>query len=181
MSNKQKTTPPIDTGGMTTVVYGDAVALGEDTSTSVDVSVQTKVKNNGATVTKGTVVVVAESESPDGYANATTGIAVSGADSVTIKTKDKSGGDGDSSYDTSIMKCKVIDSPYESGGPEVIEKTQEKYDSSDVFLDLDGNIAIATFDAEVIGQDTLVSVDAYVLAIEDELSLSTIMITSAVG
>ena len=46
---------------------------------------------------------------------------------------------------------------------------------------LEGNVAIATFDAQAVAEDTFVSVDAFALAIEDELSQSTIMITSAVG
>jgi hypothetical protein len=79
------------------------------------------------------------------------------------------------------MTFKAIDLPCESGDPKVIQKTKDKYDSGDDPFELDGNIAVATFDAEVSGEDTLVAVDAYVLAIEDELSLSTVMITSAVG
>ena len=47
-------------------------------------------------------------------------------------------------------------------------------------IDLQDNVAIAIFDVLASGNDTFVAVDVYALAIEDELSLSTVMITSAV-
>ena len=47
-------------------------------------------------------------------------------------------------------------------------------------IDLQDNVAIVIFDVLASGNDTFVAVDVYALAIEDELSLSTVMITSAV-
>ena len=38
--------------------------------------------------------------------------------------------------------------------------------------DMDGSIAVMEFEALAIGEDTLVSVDAYALAVEDELSVA---------
>jgi hypothetical protein len=39
-----------------------------------------------------------------------------------------------------------------------------------VDADVDGNIATLTFDAEAVGEDTLVEANVFVLAIDDELS-----------
>jgi hypothetical protein len=47
--------------------------------------------------------------------------------------------------------------------------------------DIDGNIALIEFDAVAVGDDTLVSVDAFALAIEDELSVSQGLIEIAIG
>jgi hypothetical protein len=172
-----------DTDGMTTILYGDAVAVGVDTLTSVNVSVETK-EHRGSTISKGTVTVTAAAESYDGgavYADATTEVAVSGTDLLITQTKNKSGGDPDSSYDISVTNFTAIDIGLKSGKPKVIQKTSDTYDSGYDPIDLQGNVAIVIFDGQVIGDDTLVIVDAYALAVEDELSLSTVMITSAVG
>jgi hypothetical protein len=179
------TTSSTDTGGMATITYGDALATGEDTLTSVNVSVDTKEKGNGAIVSKGKITAVAEAEASDGgvaYADATTDLAVSGVDRVSIKTKNTSGDDDNSSYDISVMKFKAIDWLNDSDETIIKQMIHDKYDGGDHSIDLylQGNVAISTFDALATGSDTLVTVDAYALAIEDELSLSTVMTISAV-
>jgi hypothetical protein len=175
-------TEPTDTSGMATVVYGDAVALGEDTLTLVDVKVDTK-QCGRVTISNGKATAVAAAESADdgtAYADATTDVATTGADLVIIRMTNQSSGDTDSSYDISATSFTAIDLPLNSRESMVVTP-QNEYDSSDDPSDLQGNVAIVIFDAQVSGDDTLVIVDAYALAIEDELSLSTVMITSVVG
>ena len=179
------TEPSTDTGGMATITYGDASAIGENTLTSVNVSVHTN-EHLRVTISNGKVMAVAEATSPDGgatYAATTTDAAFSGADLVISRTTHQSGSDADGSYDVSAMNFKAIDLPIDFNEPLVVEIAHDKYDSGDhpIDLQLQGNVAISTFDSVASGNDTLVAVDAYALAIEDELSLSTVMITSAVG
>ena len=50
----------------------------------------------------------------------------------------------------------------------------------DADADVKGNIATVVLDAEAVGKDTLVEVDAAVLTIENELSSVTMSIISAV-
>ena len=47
-------------------------------------------------------------------------------------------------------------------------------------VDVQGNTAMLTLDAEAVGKDTLVEVDAVVLTIEDELSSITLSVVSAI-
>ena len=179
------TEPSTDTGGMATITYGDASAIGENTLTSVSIDVHTK-EHNGMIVSKGTVTVGAWAEAPAGgttYADATTDAAFSGADLVISRTTHQSGGDANGSYDVSAMNFKAIDLPIDFNEPLAVEIAHDKYGGGDppIDLQLQGNVAISTFDSVASGNDTLVTVDAYALAIEDEISLSTVMITSAVG
>jgi hypothetical protein len=50
-----------------------------------------------------------------------------------------------------------------------------------VDTDIDGNTAIFIFDAQALGKDTFVEVDATVIAIEDTLSHASGSIISTVG
>ena len=181
MPKKQKTTA--DTGSMATIIDASAVAVGENTLTSADISVKTS-EHGAVTTTKGKIKIVAAAESPDGgpvYADATADIAFSNADRVKIKTKEKSGGDEDSSYDVLVVKFKAVDNIKKSGDLKLKETTRKTADTDDDLFDLDGNVAIVNFDAEATGEDSLVTVDAHALAVEDVLSESALSITSAVG
>jgi hypothetical protein len=173
-----------DTGGLLTVVYGDSLALGEDTLTVVNADVEMKDAYS-KTVAKGKVIVLAAAESPDGgdaFADTTADISVSGADKVKIKEHTLSIGDDDSAYEITILKFKATDSHNETGGSKIIEKTTEKNIDGPVDLHhLDGNLAVVFFDNQVNGYDTFADADAFALAIEDELSVSTVILASAVG
>ena len=61
-------------------------------------------------------------------------------------------------------------------GPSVFSQDKGKFT-----IQLDGNVATATFDALVSADNSLLSVEASVLTSQDELSLSTITTTAAVG
>jgi len=74
----------------------------------------------------------------------------------------------------------VIDLPVDFNELLAVEIAREGSYRDDDPIDLQDNVAIAIFDVLASGNDTFVAVDVYALAIEDELSLSTVMITSAV-
>lgn len=177
---------PGNDDGMVTVLYGDALAIGEDTLTRVDAT--SSIVDQGKKITaEGVVKAVAVAEGDTTYAGADTDVLVDGADKVKIKTKEKIVQEEGVSYEVEVTKFKAVDRPNKDGETKVIihEKAGHKVvddDHTDDDVDLlDGNVAIATFDAQAIGEDTFVSVDVYTLAIEDDLSQSTVLITSAVG
>jgi len=74
----------------------------------------------------------------------------------------------------------VIDLPVDFNELLAVEIAREGSYRGDDPIDLQDNVAIVIFDVLASGNDTFVAVDVYALAIEDELSLSTVMITSAV-
>lgn len=180
--NYENPTTPTDADGMATVVYGDALAVGADTLTWVD-AVLSMDDHGEVTIATGAVTATAAAEpSADetAFASAVTDVFVSGADIVIIKTHNKPDGGEGSSYDVSITKFKAIDIEHMDGATKVIYSDKTTH-SAQATIDIDGNVAIASFDAQASGDNTFVGVDALVLAIEDELSQSTVMITSEVG
>jgi hypothetical protein len=191
MAKKQNAanTPAAD-GGMATVLVGDAVAIGEDTLTRVDAT-SSIVERSHKTVAKGVVKAVAVADpAEDGtaYVDAYTDVvSVSGADKARIKTHEKTVEKDGVTYEVSVTKFKAVDRLNKDGETKVIvhqksdRKSVDHHQTDDDADLLDGNVAIVTFDAQALGEDTLVVVDAYALAVEDQLSQSTVMITSAVG
>lgn len=169
-----------DSDGMATELFGEAYAVGDETLTWVDV-ISSTVDLGGVTKATGEVTVTAAATGEGTYANAVSGIMVEGADIVIIKTKSKSFNDETGGYDASVTKFKAIDIEHkEDGTMRVIYHNKETYDA-DATIDPDGNIAIATFDAQASGENTFLSVDASVLVIDDELSQSTVVVAAAVG
>ncbi|MGK9168550.1 hypothetical protein KXR53_19710 [Inquilinus limosus] len=164
---------------MSATLYGDAVASGEDTLTEVDST--SRMHDLGlASIGGGEVTATAAAEGEDAFASASTDASVSGADIIIANTKHSSGTGEDGVYDQSATKFTAIDVPLIDLPTLVIANTTETHDS-DADIDLDGNHATATFDAQASGQDSLVTADAYALTVEDEFSQSTVMTTSAVG
>ena len=176
MAEELATNTSADTAGMATVVYGDALAVGEETLTWVD-AVQTMDDKGEVTIATGEVTATAAASGNDAFAYAMTEAVVEGADIVIMKAKNSSDGSG---YDVSITKFKAIDVEHLDGVTKFICSNKTTYEAQ-ATIDLDGNVAMASVDAETRGTDTFVGVDAYVLAIEDDLSQSTVVITSAVG
>jgi hypothetical protein len=187
MSKRQSATTPADTDGLATFVVGDAVAIGEETLSLV--SATSRIADNGnKTKAEGSVTATAvASSSPDAttLASANTDVAVTGADKVVVKTKEISIELDEGSYGTSTTKFKAIDrsrTDDETQASVTKVKHHERLGGdADYLTELDGNVASATFDAQAAGQDSLVVIDVFALAMEDELSLATVMITSAVG
>lgn len=166
--------------GMATELFGEAYAVGDETLTWVDV-ISSTVDLGGVTKATGEVTVTAAASGEGAYASAVSDIMVEGADIVIIKTKSKSFDGETGSYDASVTKFKAIDIEHkEDGTMRVIYNNKETYDA-DATIDPNGNIAIATFDAQASGENTFLSVDASVLVLDDELSQSTVVVASAVG
>jgi hypothetical protein len=183
------TTTSADDSGMAIVLTAEAIAIGQDTLTSVDAT-SNLTGNENVTKAKGKVTAISMADSPeDGTEFAITDIGVdfSGADKIHIKSGERSGERDGISYEISVLDFKAIDHTNKDGETKV--KIQDKspefghhwQDSVDFVIQLDGNIATATFDAQASADNSLVVVDAAVLAIEDELSLSAVTIISAVG
>jgi hypothetical protein len=125
MPKKQSAaTTPADTGGLTTFVAGDAVAIGEDTlslasATSRIVEHGNKIKAEGSV----TATAVARSSVGDTtLAGADTVVAVAGADKVVAKTKEISAQGDEGSYSTSVTRFKVIDRSYTDDETKVVIK-----------------------------------------------------------
>jgi hypothetical protein len=187
--DKGITTTSADDGGMVTILIGDAAALGQDTLASVEVTLGLTDHGN---ITKATGVVVAVAISDglaDGslYVKALTDWDVSGADKVHIKTATIPVEQNGVSYEISVLSLKAMDHANKNG--EMAVKIHDKspdtdhpgHDVLDFTIQLDGNVATATFDALVSADNSLLSVEASVLTSQDELSLSTITTTAAVG
>ena len=187
-----------DDDGMAYELYGEALALGEDTSASVESS--SRIIARGKTeVAKGYIKAeaVAEGEEDDGiFAEAITDVSVSGADLTIIWTNDKSIDSDGIDADISFTRFFAIDLPRWEGNTTVVigqdneieihgelapraQRILEK--RLGVELDLDGNVATIDVEAEAVGEDTFVSVDAHSLVLEGQLSESAVFVTAAVG
>lgn len=169
---------PGSTAEITTTVTGDAIAAGDATQTSVTAMVSTDTLGKKVVVTgEVTAIAVAEpGEDETVFTDATTDVFATGAYKVIVKTIIISGSNGEISTTT----FKAIDMHNKEGELKIIYHIKEK-DVDDIGIDPDGNVAIVSFDAQASGENTRVEVDAFALAIEDELSLSTLVIESAVG
>ena len=166
--------------GMATELYGEAYAVGDETLTWVDV-ISSMVDHGEVAMATGEVTITAAATGEEAYTSAVSQIMVEGADIVIIKTKIASASSEAGSYDALVTKFKAIDIEHkEDGTMRVIYNDKKTYDA-DAIIDASGNIAIATVDAEVSGENTFLSVDASVLAIDNELSQSTVVVASAVG
>ena len=178
MSKRKLAAQPSDTTSLETTLVGDAAAAGQETFTSVDATVDAGNLSNKSFV-KGQITAVAVVEPIEGeqtFTDAFTDVSVTAADTIKIKTKIVSASNGE----TSETSFKATDHYGEDGDPKVTYKVKEK-SVDEIPIDPDGNVAIATFDAQATGENTLVQVDAAALAVEDELSLSTVVVVTAIG
>jgi hypothetical protein len=179
------TTTSADDGGMTSIVMGEATALGQDTLASVDATSSLTLTGNGnVTKAKGEVTATAVG---DAYANTHTDVDIPGADKIHIKTSTISGEQNGVSYEISVTTFKAMD--HQNKDDETKIKIQDKspdidhqgHDNADLTIQLDDNVATVTFDAQASADNSLVQVEASVLAVQDELSVSAVMIHSEVG
>ncbi len=189
---------PSEDDGMGYELYGEALALGEDTFSSVESSSQIVARGH-TTVARGYVraEAVAEGEEEDGlFADAITDVTVFDADLTIIWTSDKSVDSDGVIVDVSLTRFFAIDLPFWEGNTTVVigENQEIEIDGElgrlaqrilekrlGVELDFDGNLANVEVEADALGENTFVNVDAYALAIEDQLSESSIFVTAAVG
>ena len=186
---KDNATTSAADGGMVTVLFGDAAAFGRDTLASVEATLGLTDHGN-VTKATGVVVAVAISDgSGDGtsFVLADTDVTVSGADKVHIKTSTIPVEQGGVSYEISVLTFNAMD--YATKDGETTVKIHDKspdtdhpgHDVLDFTIELDGNVATATFAAQASADNSLVQVDASVLAVQDQLSVSDVMIYSEVG
>lgn len=171
-----------DGDGMAALAIGDAVAIGEDSYTSVTIKLKT-LDNGKVAIAIGTAEGTAAAESPPGdgaYTGVETDFAVDGADLVIELTRTSSGDCETGSYESSTTMFRAIDISRVVDAIRTVS-VELSQDGGCDDLDLDGNVAIAAFEVEVRGDDNFAGVDAFVLAVEDELSLSTVLATAASG
>ena len=179
-------------------LYGEALALGEDTLTEVETS-STIDSRGPIDVAKGYVQATAlaeDDEEDEPFAEALTDVAVYDADLTIIWSKDQSVDADGLSADVSLTKFFALDFPHWESNITIVIGEDEEIEIHGGWLpigqrwgekrsgdlpDLDGNVATLDVEADALGEDTFVSVDAFTLAIEDELSESAVFVTGAVG
>jgi len=189
-----ETSSPDDSEGLSAFVGGDALAAGEDTLTMGTLSAAV-VDGGAVTSADLSVTMIAAAESSDGETAALTDTFAEisdGADFLFTYTLDASQTEetesGTMASSTSTTVVAAYDLQLDDGGAAVGDSVADApTDSSSLSGDgdescgLDGNLAILDFDVVAIGEDTFVGVDAFVLAVEDQLSSSTIFVELAVG
>lgn len=156
----------------TMILSGEATAVGDDTATAVN-TVLDLVDHGPVTIGMGEVTAVAVVE--DGIAYAETGAAASG-DIIIIQARGKSGG----GHEVSTTRIKVIDIEKIDGRTKVIYNEQN-VEQEDFSLDINGNIATASIEGQVVGENTLLDVDAFVMTVEDSLSTSAVFMEAGVA
>ena len=184
---------PDDSEGLSAAIGGEAIASGEDTLTQGSVSA-TMVDGGGGTSADLSATMTAVAESPDGetaFASADTFAEVSeGADFVFTLQKEIDGSEideaGSTATATSTIDVVAFDLSASDGQvlePETVAPAEIV--TTDAYVapaeeDLDGNFATLEFEATAIGENSLVAADVFVIAIEDELSMSAAFIELAV-
>jgi hypothetical protein len=179
---------------------GEAVAVGDDTLAAGSVSASMVDEGNITTVS-GTATAVAASEDSDGaaFASADTFAQASGADFVLVTNREtdstEASGTGTVAISTSTTTLTAYDLQLSDGGgatssgsgsPDAPAEANDQPGSSTASttdgggVDLEGNIATVEFDAEAIGDDSFVTVDAFALTVEGELSVAAVDVVLAV-
>lgn len=184
---------PDDSEGLSAAIGGEAIAGGEDTLTQGSVSASL-VDEGGVTSADLSATMTAVAESPEGetaFASADTFADVSdGADIVFTFQKEtdssKTGEAGSTATATSTIDVVAFDISTSDGEliePDAVvpaETVAAEADVAPAWEDLDGNFATLEFEATAIGEDSLVAADVFVIAIEDELSMSAAFVELAV-
>lgn len=166
--------PPEKSGsGTTAEAYSSAVAVGENTLATSDVSLTMKVHGR-VTKVDASVTTTASASSPDGgavYASAYSGVDVANADIYISKTTVWTS--GDLSYEASTTTVKALNLPVNLKKPVKVEKTTS-VEVSDPPGPPEGNLAMFSVDVDVHGENTLAYVAVDALSLEDQLSTSTV-------
>ncbi|MGE5500744.1 MAG: hypothetical protein ACM3W4_02330 [Ignavibacteriales bacterium] len=193
---------------MTLVAGGDAVALGENTlaTGSVTAVVSDGGSANEAYATASFDAVAVSGEDGGAFASAISFAEVSGgADcsfsmsytttqtSVQDGTTVTSQSSGSTVYALDVDLSGTDGATAADAGPEteptappagtsdaLVLPADCGCDDSDSYAALDGNVAYFDVEAAAYGDDTSLQVDAFALAIEDELSNTTVVVVAAV-
>jgi hypothetical protein len=181
MAKKVAATTTISSTDSSLAVFesADAVAVGENALTTVD-STSITIDTGQKIKSTGEVTATAVADSADGDTAFTSADTDVYADADKVKIKETSLSSVDGTYQTSTTEFKIKEYDNKEDAKLSYEYTEGTVDDSVFSVDLDGNTALLTVDAEAIGENTLVTVDAFVLTVEDELSQTTVSIISAV-
>lgn len=197
-----QTSSPDDSDGLAAEVGGSAIAVGDDTYAGGSIYGELSDNGAVTSVDLSTTMVAAseDSETADAWTDTFAGVS-DGTEvlfSSTVNTQNSElDATGSTATSTSTTNLSAYDIQLEpestttvpaaeeefSGTIEQLESAPAPADGEDVGdigsnwdiaddWDIDGSIAVMEFEALAIGDDTLVSVDASVLAIEDELSVA---------
>ena len=188
-----QTSSPDESQGMSAQLGGEALAMGENTLTG-NLS-GTLIDVGSVTSAELSASMLAATQSPTGpvLAVAGTSATVYGSPEVLVgatiqSTSSNATPTGSVATATSTTNLVAYDIHPTAGGSTVVGADaageNDPFAGADIAhasVDIDGNIALIEFNALVVGDDTLASVDAFALAVEDELSISGGFIELAVG
>jgi hypothetical protein len=183
-----------DTTPVSSLLGGDATAVGEDTL--VDADIFSRLIDLGSvTIAFGTAkfASAAVSDQDPAFAAATTFADVSGADLVFVFNKTVSASsDCGTSYATETSTTTYIAIDFEEFDFKEGQIAFNFYDAR-AYLDgcgkcgksnipnIDGNLSVLDVDAQALGENTLVDVLTSILTIEDQLSSVSAVTVSSVG
>ena len=185
-----------DSDGLAAVVGGSAAAIGDDTLTMGAISGEL-IDNGAVTSADLSATMVAASEDgesatalTDTYAYVSDGTEVLFSYTVNTQssTQTPTGSTATSTSTTDLVAYDIntgsatTDPAIGGGSSDTSGQTESSPTPSDVESDssLEGNVAYMEFDALAAGEDTFVSLDAYTLAVEDEISISDGILVLAV-
>ena len=184
-----------DSQGMSAVLGGEAVAAGTNTLTAGNLS-GTLIGGGSASSAQLSASMVAASQSPTGtpFAAADTFAGVSHGTEALVGTTVQSasstqGPAGGAATATSTTNLTAYDIHPSTAGGDPVAGTNASGENDPVAgadyaqanVNIDGNIALIEFNALAVGDDSLASVDAVALAVEDTLSVSSGLIELGIG
>jgi hypothetical protein len=202
-----QTSSPDDSDGLAAVVGGSATAIGDDTLTMGDISGEL-IDSGAVTSADLSATMVAASEDgesatalTDTYADVSDGTEVLFGYTVNTQssTQNATGSTATSTSTTNLVAYEIDpDAAINTTGPVAGDDAADTISGDDLSGaddqpepdstpsdvedngSLDGNFASMEFEGFVAGEDTFVSLDAYTLAVEDEISISDGILVLAV-
>lgn len=161
---------------------GEAVAVGENAFTTVD-SDAVIVDHGPVTRAKINIKATAVATGDSTYTSSDTYVESNSDISILLNFEEGSLNYEGVSYDVSKAKFIGICLPNHVNSPGVSKKVVVINHGEDASLDLapDGNIATLSLDAMVSGENTYLSAEVGLLAVEDTLSISSIEMTAIVA
>jgi hypothetical protein len=178
-----ETSTPDGSDGLAGILGGEALAVGEDTFTFGSITAEADGEGYISEIDGSVTMTAAAEASGDDmlYVSADTFAATSsGTEATFTYTKDSSSTSQTTTGSMATVSSTTTLSAFniESSTTDTNSSTQTGPTDTDFTFDvveetdLDGNLAILEFDAQAYGDETYVAADGFVLAVEDELSLS---------
>ncbi|MCI0753866.1 hypothetical protein [Teichococcus vastitatis] len=164
-----RTTTNLMTSSLALGLQSSGTAVGEDTFTSVDISLKAKATGAGGKV-QGTITSTAAAYGDgDGYVAVQNYVDPGDANFVKIKTTNVASTDG--SYEQSITTFTIKNKAH---GPSKHTESVKSVTIEDPPAVVSGNAALISIDAVAQGEDSLMDVQAAAFALEDRLSESSV-------